>query len=98
MPALFVGCNTSLSERYGSVRRVTNRFNDHLNGYFLCDRGRYGFPYVDNEARRLTITLDGQQSKWAETALNVRLKNKGKWIGIGSSQASLEDNFAFNNW
>lgn len=89
-----VGCNTSLSERYGSVRRVTNRFNDHLNGYFLCDRGRYGFSYVDNEARRLTITLDGQQSQWAETALNVKLKNKGKWIGIGSSQASLEDNFA----
>jgi NADH-quinone oxidoreductase subunit G len=89
-----VGCNTSLSERYGSVRRVTNRFNDHLNGYFLCDRGRYGSSYVDNEARRLTITMDGQQSQWAETALNVRLKNHGKWIGIGSSQASLEDNFA----
>jgi NADH-quinone oxidoreductase subunit G len=89
-----VGCNTSLSERYGSVRRVTNRFNDHLNGYFLCDRGRYGFSYVDNEARRKTITVDGQQGNWADTVLNVRLKNKGKWIGIGSSQASLEDNFA----
>lgn len=89
-----VGCNTSLSERYGSVRRVTNRFNDHLNGYFLCDRGRYGFSYVDNQARRLAITLNGQQSSWADTALNVRLKSKGKWIGIGSSQASLEDNFA----
>ena len=89
-----VGCNTSLSERYGSVRRVTNRFNDHLNGYFLCDRGRYGFSFVDSEARRLTITLDKQQANWADTALNVRLKNHGKWIGIGSSQASLEDNFA----
>ena len=89
-----VGCNTSLSERYGSVRRVTNRLNDHLNGYFLCDRGRYGFSYVHNEARRLTITLDKQQSSWADTALNARLKSKGKWIGIGSSQASLEDNFA----
>lgn len=89
-----VGCNTSLSERYGSVRRVTNRFNDHLNGYFLCDRGRYGFSYVDNETRRQTVTMNGQPSHWADTTLNVRLKNKGKWIGIGSSQASLEDNFA----
>jgi NADH-quinone oxidoreductase subunit G len=89
-----VGCNTSLSERYGSVRRVTNRFNDHLNGYFLCDRGRYGFSFVDNEARRQTITMDGQPNKWADTAINVRLKDNGKWIGIGSSQASLEDNFA----
>ena len=89
-----VGCNTSLSERYGSVRRVTNRFNDHLNGYFLCDRGRYGFSYVDSEARRLAITMDKQPVNWADTALNTRLKNNGKWIGIGSSQASLEDNFA----
>jgi NADH-quinone oxidoreductase subunit G len=93
-----VGCNTSLSERYGSVRRVTNRFNDHLNGYFLCDRGRYGFSYVDNESRRQTITLDGQQSNWADIALNVRLKDNGKWIGIGSSQASLEDNFALQQF
>ncbi|MBL4629797.1 MAG: NADH-quinone oxidoreductase subunit NuoG, partial [Paraglaciecola sp.] len=84
----------SLSERYGSVRRVTNRFNDHLNGYFLCDRGRYGFSYVHSEARRLTITVDGQPSNWSDSTVNVRLKNKGKWIGIGSSQASLEDNFA----
>jgi NADH-quinone oxidoreductase subunit G len=89
-----VGCNTSLSERYGSVRRVTNRFNDHLNGYFLCDRGRYGFSYVDSEARRQTITVDGQANKWSDTTVNDRLKSKDKWIGIGSSQASLEDNFA----
>lgn len=89
-----VGCNTSLSERYGSVRRVTNRFNDHLNGYFLCDRGRYGFSYVDSSARRKKITLDEQPANWSDTTINARLKHRGKWIGIGSSQASLEDNFA----
>jgi NADH-quinone oxidoreductase subunit G len=89
-----VGCNTSLSERYGSVRRVTNRFNDHLNGYFLCDRGRYGFSYVDNASRRKSIRLDGQPSNWADKAVDARLKGRGKWIGIGSSQASIEDNFA----
>ena len=50
-----VGCNTSLSERYGSVRRVTNRFNEHLNGYFLCDRGRFGFGFVDSDLRRKHI-------------------------------------------
>ncbi|WP_299077479.1 NADH-quinone oxidoreductase subunit NuoG [uncultured Paraglaciecola sp.] len=89
-----VGCNTSLSERYGSVRRVTNRLNDHLNGYFLCDRGRYGFSFVNSEARRLSITVDKNPSNWSDTELNVRLKDKGHCIGIGSSQASLEDNFA----
>jgi NADH-quinone oxidoreductase subunit G len=89
-----VGCNTSLSERYGSVRRVTNRFNDHLNGYFLCDRGRFGFSFVDSDSRRLEVRLDGAKSSWSDPAIAVKLKDKAKWVGIGSSQASLEDNFA----
>ncbi|MFQ3218377.1 MAG: NADH-quinone oxidoreductase subunit G [Paraglaciecola sp.] len=88
-----VGCNTSLSERYGSVRRVTNRLNDHLNGYFLCDRGRYGFDFVNSEHRVKDIYLDGQVSSWREPDVQVNLKDKHPWLGIGSAQASLEDNF-----
>ena len=89
-----VGCNTSLSERYGSVRRVTNRLNDHLNGYFLCDRGRYGFDFVNSEHRVKEVHLDGVASTWSQPAVQVTLKDKGTWLGIGSTQASLEDNFA----
>lgn len=89
-----VGCNTSLSERYGSVRRVTNRLNDHLNGYFLCDRGRYGFDFVNSEHRVKDVYLDGQPSSWSEPAAQVILEDKSPWLGIGSAQASLEDNYA----
>ncbi|SHM41749.1 NADH-quinone oxidoreductase subunit NuoG [Vreelandella subglaciescola] len=46
-----VGCNTSPGERYGSVRRIENRYNGELNGYFLCDRGRYGHDYVNRDDR-----------------------------------------------
>jgi NADH-quinone oxidoreductase subunit G len=89
-----VGCNTSLSERYGSVRRVTNRYNADINGYFLCDRGRFGFDFVNSEKRRRHISLNGQQSQWRDPKVSKILSAKGKWIGIGSAQASLEDNFA----
>jgi len=89
-----VGCNTSLSERYGSIRRVTNRLNDHLNGYFLCDRGRYGFDFVNSEQRAKDVYLDGQISTWREPAVQVSLKDRSPWLGIGSTQASLEDNYA----
>ena len=37
-----LGCNTIPGERYGSLRRIRNRYNGAVNGYFLCDRGRYG--------------------------------------------------------
>ncbi|GGD60517.1 NADH-quinone oxidoreductase subunit NuoG [Lacimicrobium alkaliphilum] len=89
-----VGCNTSLSERYGSVRRVTNRFNAHLNGYFLCDRGRYGFDFVNSPQRCQQIRSSNKPAQWQDDSLQRVLSAPGRWIGIGSSQASLEDNFA----
>ena len=47
-----VGCNTMPGERYGKLKRIHNRFNVEVNGYFLCDRGRFGAGFV-NSAQRL---------------------------------------------
>ena len=30
----------------GTLRRIRNRYNQDVNGYFLCDRGRYGYEFV----------------------------------------------------
>ena len=38
-------------ERYGKLKRVHNRFNAEVNGYFLCDRGRFGAGFVNSEQR-----------------------------------------------
>ncbi len=46
-----VGCNTIPGERYGELRRVRTRYNGEVNRYFLCDRGRYGYEFVNNERR-----------------------------------------------
>lgn len=89
-----VGCNTSVSARYGSVRRITNRFNEYLNGYFLCDRGRFGFDFVNHEQRCQDLYLHGVKTDWQDPKLSNQLCAKGPWLGIGSDQASLEDNFA----
>jgi NADH-quinone oxidoreductase subunit G len=96
-----VGCNLSIGERYGSVRRVMNRYNHDLNGYFLCDRGRYGIGFVNGEQRIRTTKGIDQQSPLKLTNLDVakrlshyRLK---RFIGIGSARASLEANFYLKN-
>ncbi len=44
-----LGCNTITGERYGTVRRVLNRYHGAVNGYFLCDRGRFGYAYLHHE-------------------------------------------------
>ncbi len=46
-----LGCNTIPGERYGTLRRILNRYNDEVNGYFLCDRGRFGYEFVNSEKR-----------------------------------------------
>ncbi len=46
-----VGCNTIPGERYNELRRIRNRFNGDVNGYFLCDRGRFGYQFVNSDRR-----------------------------------------------
>ena len=38
-------------ERYGELRRIRARYHGEVNGYFLCDRGRYGYEFVNHERR-----------------------------------------------
>ena len=92
-----LGCNTIAGERYGSLRNITNRYNGEVNGYFLCDRGRFGYEFV-NSAGRVRKPLVRSQLPEAtdkhtalETAASV-LK-AGRVIGIGSPRASLESNY-----
>jgi NADH-quinone oxidoreductase subunit G len=104
-----VGCNTIPGERYGTLRRIRNRYNGEVNGYFLCDRGRFGYAFVNGD-RRLHHPLvaraaeqDGRQrSGPAEPTtkeevlrhLGEVLSGGARVIGIGSPRASLEANFA----
>lgn len=89
-----VGCNTSPGERYGTLRRIVNRYNGEVNGYFLCDRGRFGYGFVNSERRIRQPMLRGEPVS-GETALaHFQGLLGGHTIGIGSPRASLEVNFA----
>lgn len=93
-----VGCNTIAGERYGSLRCIQNRYNSEVNGYFLCDRGRYGYEFVNSENR---ITKPLIRNRPIEAVSELELTNhlqvalsSGELIGIGSPRASMESNFA----
>lgn len=89
------GCNISPGERYGELRRIENRFNGSVNQYFLCDRGRFGYGYV-NRADRPRQPLLADQVLGIDAALDkaAQLLEGKRVIGIGSPRASLESNFA----
>jgi NADH-quinone oxidoreductase subunit G len=95
-----VGCNTSPGERYGDIRRIENRYHGEINGFFLCDRGRFGHGYTNRDDRP-------RQPEWREAGsgstqlLEVDaalehgadvLRRANRIIGIGSPRASLESN------
>jgi NADH-quinone oxidoreductase subunit G len=90
------GCNITIGERYGLLRRVLTRFNSAVNGYFLCDRGRYGYEFVNSDRRIRAARLDGQPISPDDAGQKLRsLVSTGeKAIGIASPRASLEANFA----
>jgi NADH-quinone oxidoreductase subunit G len=96
-----LGCNTTVNERAGEVRRIVNRYNGSVNGYFLCDRGRFGYGLVNAPERIRTPLIrgaDGQQTTLSRDDAMARftalLSAGGRIIGIGSPRASLEANFA----
>lgn len=94
-----VGCNTLPGERYGRLKRVHNRFNAEVNGYFLCDRGRFGATWV-NDARRLDYPgLRGEDGRYNAIDHHGALQRivssveRGAVAAVGSPRASVEANF-----
>ena len=99
-PGCAVGCNTLPGERYGSLKRVHNRYHPDVNGYFLCDRGRFGGHFVNSPNRLRQAGAKAEDGvfeplKPAAAAERVaEVLARGRVLGIGSPRASLESNFA----
>jgi len=91
-----VGCNVSPGERYGEIRRIENRYHGDLNGYFLCDRGRFGYGYTNLKDRPRQAQVNGQTvaGDVAVAAARTAINGAKKTIAIGSPRASVEANFA----
>jgi len=97
-----LGCNTIPGERYGTLRRIRNRYNSRVNGYFLCDRGRFGYEFVNDAKRIRKARLAGHGSTDGDDETREFLLRRAaeavagphQAIGIGSPRASLEANFA----
>lgn len=89
------GCNISPGERYGELRRIENRFNGSVNQYFLCDRGRFGYGYVNRTDRPRQPLLQDGQKLGLDAALDkaADMLRGRNIVGIGSPRASLESNY-----
>ncbi|HZE20776.1 MAG TPA: molybdopterin-dependent oxidoreductase, partial [Desulfobaccales bacterium] len=93
-----LGCNIVGSARYRGMMRLESRINDAVNGYFVCDRGRYGFSYANHPERPRQGRRDDQEVPWEEAiqAAAAGLARITKEYGpeavacVGGTRSSLE--------
>ena len=103
-----LGCNNLMGARYGSARRVTSRYNGQVNGYWLCDRGRFGYEHLNADDRlrsaqspRGAVGDDMNATPeriWGSASEAViRAAGRGSLAAVGSPRGSLETNFALRS-
>lgn len=102
-----LGCNLSVGEREGRVKRVTNRYHSQVNGYFICDKGRYGFAHSNSEqglyqaqvqplgeSEKVTCDNADALDYVAQIINELGAENV---FGLGSPRASVEENFGLKS-
>ncbi len=103
-----LGCNTVANAHYRGVMRMEARFNRDVNGYFLCDAGRFGFSYANGDPglwrRPLFPKIAGEVAGAADALSAARkalddiaAKNgPGAVAVVGSQRNSLETQSMMN--
>lgn len=101
------GCNIEVWARNNQILRLTPRYNEEVNSYWMCDHGRINTWKFVNATTRVSgpqIRRDGLLVKvgWDEaySAAASALKSIGKdeIAFIGSAFASNEDNYIFSKF
>ena len=93
-----LGCNVVGSARYRETVRLEGGLNEAVNGYFICDRGRFGFAYANHPERPRTAKVDGDEvtmdeglASAAQRLGEIAARNgEGAVAAWGSPRSSLE--------
>jgi len=105
-PHCSLGCATIPGARYRELQRTRAGVNREVNGFFICDRGRFGHGYANHPERPRIPRIDGRQAGWEEAlpALKGRVEELARRHGadsvafLGSPRGSLEANYLLRRW
>lgn len=101
------GCNSEIWVRNNEVLRITPRFNEEVNSYWMCDYGRVNTYKFINSSDRVNgphIRKEGVLTKvsWNEAfqlaANQLKLFKADEIAFIASPYATCEDNFVFKKF
>ena len=91
------GCSITVEENQDRVWRLKPRENPHVNKWWMCDDGRYGFHHVHDEARQVGLRKleHGVHAnvEWATLAADLagRLSAAGRLAAVLSPHLTVEE-------
>ena len=93
-----LGCSTTGSARYREMMRQEARYNGAVNGWFICDRGRFGFDFANHSERPRSARV-GKKEVSREEGLRAAAERLREIDGnfvlcVGSGRCSLETQFS----
>lgn len=91
------GCSILVEENQDRIYRIRPRENPHVNQWWICNEGRYGYPYV-HDPRRLVQPRRRQGEALVETdwtglpgELSARLRSGGRMAAVLSPMLTVEE-------
>jgi NADH-quinone oxidoreductase subunit G len=105
-PHCSLGCAVIPGARYRELQRVRGGVNRVTNGFFICDRGRFGYGHANHPDRPRIPRIARREASWPEAAAAARERlaalvekhGPGALALLGSPRATLEANAVLLNW
>lgn len=93
-PQCSLGCSITPVARYRELLKIKAARNDAVNGWFICDRGRFAEKAVNSCSRPRSPLVAGVEVSWAD-AVDAVVKRagefeKGSIAVVASSRLSME--------
>ena len=95
------GCSVRVEENQDHVYRIKPRENPHVNGWWICDEGRYHHDFIHDGARVIETRIrqdgdgdaDGRQVDWSHVAAEVekRVANSDNFVLALSPFITVEE-------
>jgi NADH-quinone oxidoreductase subunit G len=91
------GCSIKVEENQDRIYRLKPRENPHVNQWWMCDEGRYGWKHV-HDPRRVTQLLRREggghvATEWSQLAgeLDATLRRAGRLAAVVSPNLTVEE-------
>lgn len=98
------GCSITIEENQDHVWRLKPRENPHVNQWWMCDDGRYGFHHVHDETRLVgaEVRVGGEYkpAEWSDVLLELtkKLDGAGRLAAVVSPHLTVEEAYLLCKW